>query len=580
MRNKKIWSLLLVMTMLVALVIPVQAAETETTLLTKNTFSEARKTMVEAALGKTVKQVSTIKEKATMTSSSNMQKDSQPLDVSNKLQDGNYAARQVGVDPYFNSATDGYIDIDLGRAQTVESVMIWQVTNDLWQNRPEITDTLWESYTALATNNIMIQTSADGETWEETPVYNAAPEARTAANVEYAEWPKGYADKVAHSFVCNLSEAANTRYLRVTLNVRNQFNLAEIMVFGQASAVDRKIISGNGYGQHHGNLGSPQKYYAKYGYNAIVYPHLATYHYETYKHGGFTHMTDRGYNLATDDPNYTRLNKTIPWISLGETSANSDAVTGSEEEGTAEYFQTPKLTQGSFGQKDGYQCCNSEGWGQKSASVVFDLGQIMTVTGTDVEAYRDNMSSTSQGLSSVKVEYKDAQGEWQIALAETPVSLNDGTLIQTGNNTMATFQDFAPVQAQYVKVSMVGQDYQLTLSEVAIIGEPPEIPATATTPVFVDSNGNNYVIDQSTSLNATTTFSGCEGTLIVAWYDETDALQKIYVASGTGAVSINVPQEDELAFLDSTGDKMKAFAFESVADASILADVAELNLGK
>lgn len=442
------------------------------------------------------------------------------------------------------------VEIDLGKAQQLENVFIWKCAGDFWQSGDAWKATApTESTKGNYLNNnglrsVVVKTSDDGKTWTEGETITATQVTAddvflggaTGATHETTGEPTY--QRLFYGYNFALAAPVTARYIQLDVNYKNACELSEIMLVGKMTEdkISKTVISGNGVGNSSANIVS---FYSNLGVDITLSDNVATY-------------TSTGFNDQTA-------------------------------------FDT-KMKQGVFNIPNGAgaNCLWGNYW-SSTITTTIDLQKVWTVSGVDYDSWWENSAQKFSSVGPIevsvdgetyttvaaKVSVRDADGNYTPNALQSGYAHNSDTDIK---NEELVSLSFAPVKARYVKVTAKGGSAQIVPNEIVVFGE---LPATATTPVFVDSNGNNYVIDQSDSLNATTTFSGCEGTLIVAWYDRTDALQKIYVASGTGAVSINVPQEDELAFLDTTDNKMKAFAFESVANLDSLGSaVAELNLGK
>lgn len=140
-----------------------------------------------------------------------------------------------------------------------------------------------------------------------------------------------------------------------------------------------------------------------------------------------------------------------------------------------------------------------------------------------------------------------------------------------------------PTTAQYIKIVSYDNAYQQVITELVVFGEPPVIPLSGTTPMFVLEDGTDYVADSEESayegFKAVTSFKGGEGTLVVGWYDaDMKNLKKVWTATGRGDVSVSITSDEEVEFLDSGDDIMKAFVFGNMAEVQLLSGVAELNI--
>ncbi len=140
-----------------------------------------------------------------------------------------------------------------------------------------------------------------------------------------------------------------------------------------------------------------------------------------------------------------------------------------------------------------------------------------------------------------------------------------------------------PTTAQYIKITSYDNNYQQVIAELIVFGEPPVIPLSATAPTFVVA-GTDTAYDAEEpafeGIDAVTSFTGGEGTLVVGWYDkDMKNLKKVWTATGRGDVAVEISVDEETDIFVN-GDRLKAFVFGSIADVELLNTVAELNLGE
>lgn len=315
-------------------------------------------------------------------------------------------------------------------------------------------------------------------------------------------------------------------------------------------------------------------------YNAICLGQICVMS-KTVQPAGDISWSGRPLTLLSDNTSVFTFIPDVKGLQTVATGAKYKYVTTDYTEGDSQPDAEGWFSSTKADLKDGY-CGDGNGetqtqnWDKSNMVVIWDLGSKFAFDRLDIVSDAANDGAGYGWLGTTKIYVSDSEaGPWTEICNVSTSELVDAYVDTNGKKTTDTIFDLQGAEGRYLKIDMYGKAHQLVLAEMYIFGEPGK---SATTPVFVDNDGNNYDTTQSTSLNATTTFTGCEGTLIVAWYNSSDVLKKIYVTSGTGAVSINVPQEDENAFLDEKGDKMKAFAFESVSNLNSLGSaVAELN---
>ena len=122
MKNKKISALLLVMTMLVALVVPAQAAENSAELLTRNTINEGFLSAAAAVAGKTITAISDDALPTTVTFTEDMFVEASGGE--SNLTNGNHISRETWSNWGSGNASHEVV-VDLGGIQTVEGVMMF-----------------------------------------------------------------------------------------------------------------------------------------------------------------------------------------------------------------------------------------------------------------------------------------------------------------------------------------------------------------------------------------------------------------------------------------------------------------------
>lgn len=256
------------------------------------------------------------------------------------------------------------------------------------------------------------------------------------------------------------------------------------------------------------------------------------------------------------------------WLS-GETTAADE--TTRDEDGYVipsenASYPYPDLQDGGYG--GGNNNFNTTNWGTIAGSVLWDLGEAYTLNRLDI--------LTTQGAD----DYGKIKG------AKISVS-NDGlsftTVIDKYNAAVSAYEegkerilvfDLNGAKARYVKVEFIGEDSgkHTKIGEMYIYGTP----SPAASSLMFTAGGTNALTEykEGTTVKAAAEFNAAGGELIVGWYDSTmKTLKGVFQGKGTGTVSIDLSTNDF-----EVGDKLKAFAFDSLTGLTSLHAPAEIGV--
>lgn len=430
MRNKKISALLLIMTMLVALVVPVQASEAETlTLLTQNGFDQAKIEQISALTGKT---------------------------VSAYPSDGYVPAVSVTADGFGNTATmfDGVIDdrawsswgnkgetynlfIDLGGVQTIENVIYWNNSNGADKTiGGTYSDTTWEAWKdTFDFATMAVSTSDDGSAWTER-VAAFAPTTATADSTFCLVDGSNTIVRVYHAHVATLAEPVSARYVKLTVKEKSddfQFRTGEVAVLGQATAkAVRDVLTAN-------PLTDEIKSYV-----------------------------EKAANIELVKPNHINITKMVVTDPLGRANPLTDSAN----------LQNGNVTT--------REVCTG-GWQNNRGYIDIDLGAVQEVTNVFLWNIAQDTGKTN-GITGEKADHTALKGESfktvQVLTSVDGKTYAEGEKITLGERTVdevwfsPTMQNIGhsyqydlaqPTDARYIRVS-IDFGFHLNMGEVMVIG--------------------------------------------------------------------------------------------------------------
>lgn len=259
--------------------------------------------------------------------------------------------------------------------------------------------------------------------------------------------------------------------------------------------------------------------------------------------------------------------------------------------GTQAAYPQPDLVDGAMG--DGDCLTQTNTWGNTRMNVLWDMGGSTKLDRLEIASV-DGAYSGVRWVKGVKISVGDSEDNLTTVIDVYSSGMLKANYVDGTANTKDpewTVFDLGGVQGRYVKVEMIASQYQIQLGEMYIYGEAPEIPVTATAPAFYDAMGNDWYGEntfQDVLGSVNTTISGGEGTLVVAWYSDVEdvkeaLLNKIWVATGVGNVGVTITESESEEILNSISAEtgaLKAYVFENVLDASLVAGATELTLGE
>lgn len=467
MRNKKISALLLAAAMLVSLVVPVSAADTDSlTILTQNNVGTEKAelkdnvTLDELATlaGETVVKyptdgyVPTVKT-TSLGSYAQSGQDKFPTenDVKQKLTDGSVASDQIW--NWLNAGNAGTITIDLGGTQSVEQVLFWIIVQD---GGDTYTENLWETYKDThIIEKWNIWTSVDGTNYTQV-VMDATPTSATKDSTFMYFVPgtnNATVDKISHAYGSKF-DAVTARYVKLTVKCdssHGQFRSPELMVLGDITAKEaREVLTSNGFSAE--NLE---------------------------KISAFTGI----------DVTETKFQESVPHIAV-----NSDGNNGNGELERSNILVDGNVT--------GSNTSVFSKWDGGLPIYTIDLGAVQEVRSVllfdKVYDPENDTSFTEEEWKTKEAEmvetYKDtnridkatilvsSDGEdWSEVFDENPVSTADenSTFIYTWNKNGSIVFDklshghqclFAPVDARYIKVTVGRSANSVQMNEIAVLG--------------------------------------------------------------------------------------------------------------
>ena len=455
----------------------------------------------------------------------NLKKTKATVTVTNKENSGDVDANLLN--GTYASAGNSCMQMKHGAGSTTVTLDLGKVQN---VDRISVFSRGTDKHIAGNINTIDVQTSATGEdgTWTSvqtasgstTPVYEST-------------------DTVNYVHDVKLDSTVSTKYLRLVVGYYNSISLGQICVMSK-----------------------------------------------TVQPAGETSWSGRTLTLLSDNVSVIGFIPDVAGLQTVATGAKYKYVTTDyteeEEKPDAEgWFSstTADLKDGGCG--DGAGSTNTA-YDNPNMSVIWDLGSTFALDRLDIVSEAAGNGSTYGWLGGTTISVSDSEnGPWTEVCNVPSAERVDAYVGTDGNKPTDTIFDLRGAEGRYLKVEMNGRRDQLCLGEMYIFGGTK----SATTPVFVDMNGLDYKTESQIGdgLFAKTTFSRVNGTLIVAWYDSADVLKKVYTATGTGEVSIDMSADEDTFYTASTGngDKMKAFAFESMASLNSLGSaVSVLDLGK
>lgn len=158
-----------------------------------------------------------------------------------------------------------------------------------------------------------------------------------------------------------------------------------------------------------------------------------------------------------------------------EVTVSNNVATFTEASG----LDMTKINQGVFGvAASSSDNCIWSNWGSRTSTITVDLGKNFTVDGADVTAYYE---SDQQKLSKLRVEvstdgvtYKEVVPETAITEGVNASVISEhttGFIITKTQKEVLSINNFTPVKARYVKVTLTGGSYQVIPNEVVIFGK-------------------------------------------------------------------------------------------------------------
>lgn len=141
--------------------------------------------------------------------------------------------------------------------------------------------------------------------------------------------------------------------------------------------------------------------------------------------------------------------------------------------GNADRDPSTWLCQGVLGASadSGSNCIWSKFY-SNATEVVIDLGKSFKVSGADAAAYSEN---SNMDFSKIKVEVSTNGTDYSTVVAETTLVDGENAYITSGSTDgryeRLSVNNFTPVTARYVKVTLTGGNAQVVPNEVIIFGK-------------------------------------------------------------------------------------------------------------
>lgn len=245
-----------------------------------------------------------------------------------------------------------------------------------------------------------------------------------------------------------------------------------------------------------------------------------------------------------------------------ETTRDADGYVIPSENASYPY---PDMQDGGY--SDGNSKFNTTNWGTIAGSMLWDLGEEYTLSRLDILS--DPAPSTYGWVAGARISISNNGADFTTVIDRYSGAVN----AYDSGTTKISVYDLNGAKARYIKVEFIGDTAgkNTTVGEMYIYGNPI---ASATGLMFTADGTNAIESYAAGTLSAQATFNAAGGDLIVGWYDATmKELKGVYKVSGTGTKSIDLSSNDF-----EVGDKLKAFAFDSLSSIKSLATPAQVEV--